>query len=341
MRSRLVVCLIALAMLGAACGSGTAVSTTTSGPVTSTTVANHPPPTIAVDLSATPSGWVPVAYGDGQISVPADWIASYGSGYPCLGGNLPAGEVLVNAGPGPVSCPATMRGKPAAIVNLEPLSADAAKSSKPPLMINGIVVRLGGVSIPKGVGMEPIYTYLVPSLGVQITVSGSLGFRVLDTLTRSPRDIALATGPAPPVPSSWHRVTFAGVRFSVPADCSIQRTETWNICAPLPVALWKEVVLDTDRVFLRLPCAFSQFAVTPADGVRVDSGRQGPTGSFSPGGTCLHSNGLTACPSSTPDYSILVLKVLVPGRATLVTVSIGLAGNGIVTRTILYSLRAA
>ncbi|MGO8877341.1 MAG: hypothetical protein ACLQNG_16445 [Acidimicrobiales bacterium] len=226
-------------------------------------------------------------------------------------------------------------------MNLEPLSARAAKSSKPPSIINGIVVRLGGVSIQKGVGMEPIYTYLVPSLGVQITVSGSLGSRVLDTLTRSPRDIALAAGPAPPVPSSWHPVTFAGVRFSVPADWSIQRTQTWNICGPLPVALWKEVVLDTDRVFLRLPCAFSQFAVMPADGVRVDSGRQGPTGPFSPGGTCLHSDGLTACPSSTPDYSILVLKVTMPGRATRVNVSIGLAGSGMVARTILYSLRAA
>ena len=26
-----------------------------------------------VDLSATPAGWVPVAYGDAQISVPATW----------------------------------------------------------------------------------------------------------------------------------------------------------------------------------------------------------------------------------------------------------------------------
>ncbi|MGA3354583.1 MAG: hypothetical protein ABSD85_15580 [Acidimicrobiales bacterium] len=37
----------------------------------------------------------------------------------------------------------------------------------------------------------------------------------------------------------------------------------------------------------------------------------------------------------------LFLKVTVPGRSKPVYVSIGLAGNGMVARTILYSLRAA
>ena len=46
-------------------------------------------------------------------------------------------------------------------------------------------------------------------------------------------------------------------------------------------------------------------------------------------------------PRSSPDYSILVLRVTVPGRSKPVFVSIGLAGNGVIARTILYSLRAA
>jgi len=46
------------------------------------------------------------------------------------------------------------------------------------------------------------------------------------------------------------------------------------------------------------------------------------------------------CPSSTPDYSVLLLSVTVPGRDEPVLVSIGLAGNGMVARTILYSLQA-
>ena len=38
--------------------------------------ARHVP---AVDLSATPVGWVPVAYGDAQVSVPASFYVSYGA----------------------------------------------------------------------------------------------------------------------------------------------------------------------------------------------------------------------------------------------------------------------
>jgi hypothetical protein len=55
---------------------------------------------------------------------------------------------------------------------------------------------------------------------------------------------------------------------------------------------------------------------------------------------CLNLHGLTACPATSPSYSILVLRVTVPGRKNPVYVSIGLAGNGMIARTILYSLRA-
>ena len=53
------------------------------------------------------------------------------------------------------------------------------------------------------------------------------------------------------------------------------------------------------------------------------------------------ASGVSACPATSPPYSILVLKVTVPGHKQPVYVSIGLAGNGMVARTILYSLRAA
>ena len=56
---------------------------------------------------------------------------------------------------------------------------------------------------------------------------------------------------------------------------------------------------------------------------------------------CLDLHSLTACPATAPDYSILVLRVTVPGRTKPVFVSIGLAWNGMVARTILHSLRPA
>jgi hypothetical protein len=57
--------LVVMALDLSACTSSPTVS-----PTTTTTV---PKPLPAVDLSATPTGWVPVAYGDVQVSVPADW----------------------------------------------------------------------------------------------------------------------------------------------------------------------------------------------------------------------------------------------------------------------------
>ena len=56
---------------------------------------------------------------------------------------------------------------------------------------------------------------------------------------------------------------------------------------------------------------------------------------------CLSLHGLTACPATSPAYSILVLKVTVPGRSKHVYVSIRLAGNGLIARTILYGLKEA
>ena len=47
----------------------------------------------AVDLSATRAGWVPVAFGNAQISVPSTWWVLYHVGCPT---GSPPGEVLVN-----------------------------------------------------------------------------------------------------------------------------------------------------------------------------------------------------------------------------------------------------
>ncbi len=80
----------------------------------------------------------------------------------------------------------------------------------------------------------------------------------------------------------------------------------------------------------------------PNNAVQVDSGlRTEPTVTLSFSTHCLDLHGLTACPATSPAYSILVLRVTVPGRTKPVFVSIGLAGSGMVARTILYSLRAA
>jgi len=104
------------------------------------------------------------------------------------------------------------------------------------------------------------------------------------------------------------------------------------------------VTLSTDaRPFLVPFCPrMTPTPQQPENGVQVDSGlRTEPTVTLNLSPHCLVLDGLTACPATAPAYSILVLRVNVPGRDKPVFFSMGLAGNGIVPRTILDSLRAA
>ena len=202
----------------------------------------------------------------------------------------------------------------------------------------------------------------MPSLGAEITVDGPLGQRVLHTLTWSPRSVVLAPGSSPAVPSSWRYVSFAGLRFSVPlghsqtrrgvtlpADWTVNQTSATPglgaICRTPGVAFpTTTVTLSTDAH----PSPIYYCPVTsptpeqPENGVQVDSGLSTePMVTLSFSNRCLSLHGLSVCPTTSPTNSILVLKVTVPGRSKPVYVSIGLAGNGMVARTILYSLRQA
>ena len=293
----------------------------------------------AVELSATPVGWVPVAFGNAQISVPATWWVLYDSP-PCPTGS-PTGEVFVDPPPGVFHCPAETAPGPSTTASFEPPRSPLSAVLGQPEVINGISVY------PYPAGSQR--SYLIPSLDVEITVDGPLGQRVLRTLTWSPRSVGLASGTAPAVPSSWRPVTFAGLQFSVPAGWPIERTQVTpglgTICRTQGVAfLGPTVTLSTDARPLVLPFCprIAPTALQPENGVQVDSGlRTEPAVTLSFPTHCLSFHGLTACPATSPSYSILVLKVTVPGRSKPVYVSIGLAGSGTAARIVLYSLREA
>jgi hypothetical protein len=293
----------------------------------------------AVDLSATPAGWVQVAFGNAQISVPSTWWVLYNS--PSCPTGSPPGEVFVNPPPGVFHCPAETAPGPSTTVSFEPPRSPLSAVLGYPEVINGLLVY----PYPAG----PQSSYLVPSLSVEITVDGPLGQRVLHTLTWSPRSVVLAPGSSPAIPSSWRYVSFAGLRFFVPRNWPITRTEVTPglgaICRTQGVAfVGTSVTLSTDaRPFLVPFCPFiSPTPQQPENGVQVDSGlRTEPTVTLSLSAHCLVLHGLTACPATSPAYSILVLRVRVTGRSKPVFVSIGLAGNGMIARTILYSLRPA
>jgi hypothetical protein len=304
----------------------------TSSPVLSpTTTVTKPIP--AVDISATPTGWVPVAFGDAQVSVPATWAV------------LTKGSC---AGP-----------EPFIELGVNDLNLLCSKPSRPTVQITplGQVPRtyrqvkaewLDGIPVWLGPKVGAYVTYFVPTLNVEVWVRGATGTRVIDTLAVSPRSVVLASGPAPPVPSSWRAVIFAPLKFLVPANWPVNRTRVTpgleSICQINGVAfLTTMVTLSTDALpYLVTTCLKYPSPRQPMNGVQVDVG----TKTLSEWNLnivfskhCLKLHGLTACPATSPAYSILIFSVTVPGRSKPVLVSIGLAGNGMVARTILYSLK--
>lgn len=329
-----VLALVVLALALAACTSIPSVSATT------TKRSNKR--LAALDLSATRTGWVPVAYGDGQVSVPASFLVIYPNEYPCYIFSNPGTLFLGPIGP-PETCVSPAGGSPlGTVVYLRQERFPSGwLSGLQPITRNGL--RLYDVSV------DGIFGYYSPVLGEVAAASGPLAQKVLDTFTSSPRRLALASGSAPKAPASWHTVTFAGLRFLAPSSWRVDRTRTTPglgaICGMPGVALWETgVVLSTDTRRQILPaCPLERpFPQPPLNGVQVDSGlNTEPLITLSFRTHCLELHGLTACPATSPDYSILVLRLKVPGRTKPVFVSIGLGGNGRVARVILYSLRAA
>ncbi|MGD1012739.1 MAG: hypothetical protein ABR925_09470 [Acidimicrobiales bacterium] len=316
-----VLVVVALALTLAACTPQTSEPTTTTVPRTRLLP--------VVDLSATPAGWVAVADGDLQISVPATWWVLYNSGCPA---GSPLGEILVN--PSGEFCPLERAGQgPQDLVRLtvDAFMAFGRSSLDTRRVINGLSVY------------DDHGTYSIPSLTAQLRVSGPLAQRVLHTATRAPRTVALASGPAPVVPSSWRSVSYAGLRLSVPSRWPTHRWTDVGVCSSNGPTLPGDSVFLTTATHLVLCKQPARLPLVqqPSDGVQIDVDPSPSlvTGKFS--NVCLVRPGLVVCPADAPAFSILLLRVTERGRARPVYVSVGLAGNGMVARTILYSLRAA
>jgi hypothetical protein len=321
---------IAAALALAACGGPAHVagSTTTSRPRQPWTPRPSTPLlTIAVDTGATPHGWVPVDFEDAQISVPPTWSDM-------TGGCVPAAPTVIVLDPGSYyGCPASARASFLQLLSHTTMAYSGKTSST---VVNGIQVSLG-------VGDR---VWFAPSLGLTVTTSGTFPHatltEVLRTLTYSPRAVALAPGPAPPIPTTWHRVTFAGLSIAVPSSWPVHKTAGMG-CEPfVPVT----TTLDAGTSVVGGNCLDDEgqyIVMAPADGLVVDPGRYRPLAYDNSFATCKAIDGLSACPAiSVPGdayYGVLVLAVHVPGTSKPVAVEIGLAGNGMVARTILYSMR--
>jgi len=111
---RAVLCLVAVTLGAAAC----AQSATTATPSTTATV---PTTTAAHDQGTTPSGWIPIAFDNAQISVPADWVTSTAD---CPFGSVP-GMVIVRAVASVTGCVLEIGSAIANVVSITPGSPPA------------------------------------------------------------------------------------------------------------------------------------------------------------------------------------------------------------------------
>ena len=120
--------------------------------------------------SITPTGWVSITLGAGQIAVPSSWKVLYDSPDCPIG---KGSEVFVT--PTPTACAAPLPGDiPTNAIELYRYVPD--KLREYPQVVNGIKVY----------GTRSGW-YDVPSLGIAMAIQGPLGSRVLDTVTRSPQ----------------------------------------------------------------------------------------------------------------------------------------------------------
>jgi len=340
-----------VALATAACsGPGT----TRPSPTTATISASLPSP--MVDTKATPAGWVPVDYGSAQFSVPATWWVSTDD---CVNGNAPGTIILVQPGSSaratgtvPPSCsPNQSAPVTAPVVEVGPMrtALPSGSARTPPPRINDIEVQEVAAEPCKQSSAPCPTWYDVPALGVEIfnAEAPDEPDAVLDTLTYSPRAVALAPGPMSSPPTSWREVSFGGITAEVPSTWSIGHNTNWTFGCEIPdLTLFEAGVnLDAGSWVVSLSCPAivpgGQPVRPPTDGLVIDPGKYGPLSSTTTYGRCFPNHTLTVCPSISDPYGILVLAVRVPGTSAPVAVEIGLAGDGIVARTVLDSLRVA
>src|SRR5579862_8720950 len=156
-------------------------------------------PTVATNL--TPPGWIALPYGSIQISVPAGWVIGAldcPETAPADGWVSLAGLTATNSA---TACPNETLFPPNEVFIGPNSGAELSTSSV--LTVNGFDAY---VIANSDSGVSPEYEVPFPSLDTEITVGGPMALSVLHTLTYSPRTVALATGSAPPIPASWHRV---------------------------------------------------------------------------------------------------------------------------------------
>jgi hypothetical protein len=279
------------------------------------------------DTATTPKGWVPVAFGDVQISVPADWRVG---SRPC---DLAApGYVVIGTASTSVAARSPRCQHAANVAVIRVLPPNQGRTYRRTGYINGVPL----------LGMRPVArgyaSYLAPTLHALISVRGPLSNKVMGALTRSPLSVVLEAGPLIPVPNSWRWHDFLGVSFAAPGSWALVRNGHWG--CPYSMASATVVMIpaaNTQR--LRCPVMVPDAGLaTPRSGVVVGVGQDRRIKPAHE--NCRIVHGLHACYRASPfSGGVLDVEVFLPDRQRATLVKIGLAGSGQIPRTIFESIR--
>ena len=154
-----------------------------------------------------PKGWMPVDYRDARLWVPSNWaVTAGGCALPTAPGWIELG------GPYKQACHTGDAARP--FVSLTSASLDTTGSYKE-------VINSYPVLEEQGHGRRFDGWFSVPALHVLIQASGEATLRVVQTLAPSARVIALSAG-AQPVPSTWRRISYAGISLAAPSSWPAQ-----------------------------------------------------------------------------------------------------------------------
>ncbi|MGO9197671.1 MAG: hypothetical protein ACLQK4_11185 [Acidimicrobiales bacterium] len=353
-RTRLALTVVGVALALSACSSSPKSETPTTTPAPSSSPKVAPPRIQLTDTSLQPSGWVPIEYGHAQISVPATWKVI---GPPaCLGSLHDA--VILGGGAGDGYCPPERVQRETHVVEIEPYPyrrRGTIAISQPSVPVK--VMHLSGFTVLRSVFGN---TYAMPALGVSLVFFAQTDRRVLDTLTRSPRAVALGRSGAPAIPASWRRITFAGLSFAVPSTWAVSRTSVTTLgsppCSALSdmVATTPSVVLSTDgepAYVYHCPSFVPgrERPLRPQLGLVVDGNSKWTPTFVARAEDCRSQAGLHLCVDTSANEGILeVSAARSPSCGTDCSpvvshppiIALGLSGSGLTDRTILDSFRA-
>lgn len=335
----------ACALAGAALiliGAGTHVATSSkTGPVDRVAIAQH-------------GARLEFAFGEIELAVAPDWTVSYDESV-VLDCPHPHSAVLVTfTSPSPGNAPRPeCGGGPGTTTVLSWYPALARLGGAPFKMVDGIAVQ---GPVRRGRWSE----FSVPAEHYVFYVQGPQASAVLSTLSRSARATLAHLTPAPAVPRSWKPVVADGLRFAVPSGWPVEhRSEQFGCLSGGP--LWDQpgaaVIYGGGEPSPAGCSGFGSLSGTAVglygdfwgDGAVVSYPALAPLGPSAlwgiapPSHACARVHGLTVCPAAGDNtlYGPALFTVKRPGSQRVVSLTVGLEGDGSVARTVIGSLAPA